>query len=146
MMRHILMQVCHDQEQFQHSITLLRIGLGRTLFEVSHRRERVRKQPFQAARVDKVSFAAALHRVIGANKSFIQKMVEAQLLAGKTFRDRIRTPGPLAISTCDSGCHFPPRGLAGFPARDVRERLAHFYVEQADLRENGNSFLAWLEA
>jgi hypothetical protein len=21
----------------------------------------------------------------------------------------------LAISTCDSGCHFPPRSLAGFP-------------------------------
>jgi len=126
MMSHILVQVCHDQQQFQHSITLLRVGFGRTLFKIFYGRERVGKQPFQATRVDKVSFAAALHRVIGADKSFIQKMVEAQLLARETSRDWIRTPGPSAISTCDSGCHFPPRGLAGFPARDVRERLAYF--------------------
>jgi hypothetical protein len=115
MMRHIFMQVCHNQQQLQHPITLLRIGLGRTLFKVFYGRERVGQQPLQAAGIDKLSFPAALHRVIGANKSFIQKMVEAQLLAGKAFRDWIRTPGPLAISTCDSGCHFPPRGLAGFP-------------------------------
>jgi hypothetical protein len=28
----------------------------------------------------------------------------------------------------------------------VRERLAYFQVEQAELRENSNSLLAWLEA
>jgi hypothetical protein len=59
--------------------------------------------------------------MIGANKRFIQKMIEAQLLAGKAFGDGIRTPGPLAISTCNSGCHYPPRGLAGFP-QGMRER------------------------
>jgi hypothetical protein len=117
MMCHILMQVCDDQEQLKHSVTLLRIRYGCTLFEVSHRRKRVGKQPFQTARIDNVPLAAALHRVIGANERFIEKMVEAQLFAGKTFWDRIRTPSPLAISTCASGCHFPPRGLAGFPAR-----------------------------
>jgi len=143
MMRHVFMQVGHDQQQFQHSITLLRIRLGSTLFKIFYGRERVGKQPFQAVRVDKVSFATTLHRVIGADKGFIQKMIEAQLLAGKAFRDRIRTPGPLAISTFDSGCHMPPRGLAGFPARYVRERLACFEAEQTRLRENSNSFLAW---
>ena len=80
--------------------------------------------------------------MIRANKRLIQKMIEAQLLACEAFRDRIRTPSLSAISTGDSGCHFPPRGLVGFPARRVRERLAYFQAGHAGLRENNNSCLA----
>ncbi|MGH9735804.1 MAG: hypothetical protein ACRD8A_14585 [Candidatus Acidiferrales bacterium] len=78
-MRDVFVKVSQDQKQFQHSIALVRSGAVPRILQIVNDGERVGKQPFQRLGVNSLSHPAALKRLIRADKSFIQKVIEAEL-------------------------------------------------------------------
>lgn len=78
-MRDVFMKIRQDQKQFKHSIALPRVGPLQRLFQIIDDHERVGEQPFQRLGVNSLSDTAALKRLVCSDKSFIQKMIEAQL-------------------------------------------------------------------
>lgn len=110
MVRNVLVKICKDQQQLEHAVALIRIRFSCALFEVFHDRERIGEQPFQIVRVQLFALVRAFKRLIGAQKSFVKKMVQAKLLARESLRKCIRTPGP-AAPYVDGGSHDSPRDL-----------------------------------
>lgn len=82
MMRDVLVEIGQHQEQIQHSLALLRNGGARVFFQRFDDRQRVGQQPFQLFGAQRTLFAASREGVIGANGGLIEKMIDAQLLAG----------------------------------------------------------------
>lgn len=85
----VLVEVRQNQQQFEHPIALIGIGLGGSFFKIFHNGQRVRKQPFQVARIHGAALAAAIEGVVGAEKCFVKKMVQAQLLGSQGCGNRI---------------------------------------------------------
>src|SRR5271167_4360817 len=110
MVRHILVQVRQDQQQFEHAVTLIRIRVARILLQVFHDCEGIRKQPFQIVRVKLFALMRAFERFIRAKKSLVEKMIQAKLLTRKPHWKWAYTPGP-ATPCVDNGCHDSPRDL-----------------------------------
>jgi hypothetical protein len=107
MVRHILVKVRKDQQQFEHAITLLRLRFVGAFFQILNCGQRIRKQPLETIFGERSTFTAACKGLIRAQKSFIQKMIEAELRAGERRRGRLGTPRPLAIGGT-GGIHLAP--------------------------------------
>jgi len=96
MVRDVFMKVCKDEEKFEHSIALLRIGFGGAFFQVSYDSESVRKQPFQPLTVDGAAATAALQSLIRSDEGFVEEVIEAKLFALEGHRNRVVTRIPSA--------------------------------------------------
>lgn len=88
MVCHILLEVRENQQQFQHTVALIRVRLVRAFLQIFYHRKRIGKQPIQAAGIERAPLPAALQRVVRANKRLVKKVIQAELLAGKTSGDR----------------------------------------------------------
>jgi len=91
MVRDVLMKVGELQQQFEHPVPVLRLGIARFLFEVLDDRESVGKQPFDIRGIHLAPLAAAAERLVRAKKRVVQKMLEAKLLVREGRWNRIRT-------------------------------------------------------
>jgi hypothetical protein len=107
MVRHILVEIREDQQQFKHTITLLWLRFVGAFFQILDCSQRIRKQPFQTIFRERRTFTAACESLVGAQKRLIQKVIEAELRAGERRRGRLGTPGPLAIGGT-GGIHLAP--------------------------------------
>lgn len=107
MVRHVLVEIREDKKQFEHPVTLLRLWFVGAFFQILNCGQRIRQQPLKTIFGERSTFTAARKRLIRAQKSFIQKMIEAELRAGERRRSRLGTPGPLAISGT-GGFHLAP--------------------------------------
>jgi hypothetical protein len=85
--RHILVQIREDQQQLEHSIALVFAALGRLDIQIVHDRQRIGEQPFETDGVNGLAGATPLERLIGPFVRFVEKMIQAKLLSGKTVRD-----------------------------------------------------------
>jgi hypothetical protein len=109
-MRDVFLEIREDQKQLKHSVALLRIRLVRSFFEVFDDRERIRKQPLEAARIHRFPAAEVLQSAIRSNERFVEKVVEAELFGNKSHWDRAWTPKPAARSG-HGGIHRLLHGL-----------------------------------
>jgi hypothetical protein len=109
-MRDVFLEVRKDQQQLKHSVALLRIRFVGSVFEVLDDRERIGKQPFEAAWIHRLPAAEILECAIRPNKCFVEKMVEAKLFGDKPYGDRAWTPRPAAGSV-HGGVHDLLHGL-----------------------------------
>lgn len=125
MMRDILVQVGKNQKQLEHAIALFRLRLVRGLFQILDDCEGIGKQPFKTTGIKRSAFAAASQSLVGADKSVVEKMVEAKPNSAKRGRNRFRTPNPEAASG-HGGSHHTPQISSGYYL-EVRERLTHFF-------------------
>jgi hypothetical protein len=107
MVRHVLVEIREDQQQFKHTITLLWLRFVGAFFQILDCGQRIRKQPFQTIFGERRTFTAACESQVGAQKRFIQKVIEAELRAGERRRGRLGTPWPLAIGGT-GGIHLVP--------------------------------------
>jgi hypothetical protein len=108
MVRDVFMQIRQDQQQFEHAIALFGLRFVGTLFQILHGGERIGEQPFQAFFAQRRSFTAARESLIGAQKSFIEKMIEAKFRAGERRR---RSPGAASTYAMDGNSGFHPSPL-----------------------------------
>jgi hypothetical protein len=107
MVRDVFMEIRKDQQQFEHAIALFGLRLVGALFQILHRGERIGKQPFQAFSCQRRSFTAERESLIGAQKSFIEKMIEAKLCTGECRRRRLCAASTYAMDG-NSGFHPTP--------------------------------------
>jgi hypothetical protein len=103
--RDVFVQICEHQEQLQHAVALFGARLFGALFQIFHRGQRVGEQPFEAFFAERNAFAAAGQGQIGADESFIEKMIETQLGGGERGRSGVRASGAIAMDG-SGGCHF----------------------------------------
>jgi hypothetical protein len=96
MMRHVFLQVRKDQKKFEHAVALVRVRLVRAFFEIFNHGERIRKQPFEAAGIDRFTPTEILQSAIGSNERLVEKMIEAELFGNEPYRNRAGTPRPAA--------------------------------------------------
>jgi hypothetical protein len=92
MVRHVFVKVGEHQQEFEHPVTVLRLGIAGLLFEILHDRQSVRQEPLNVRWIHGLPFAAAVKSPIGAEKCVVQKMFEAELFVRQSRRDRTRTP------------------------------------------------------
>jgi hypothetical protein len=78
------MQIREDQQQLEHSVTLVGIALSRLLVQIIHDGKRIGEQPFETYRVDRLAGAAALEGLVGPDECLIEKMVQAELFRAET--------------------------------------------------------------
>jgi hypothetical protein len=93
MVRDVFVQIREDEQELEHTIALFGLGLVGTFF--------------QAVFGEWGSLAAARQSLIGAQKRFVEKMIQAQLRAGECRRRRLRAS---RTGTMDgnNGCHPTP--------------------------------------
>lgn len=126
MVSDVLVNVREDQQKLKHPVPLAGIGLARSFFEVLDDRQRIRKQPFHALWVGGNTAAAAVERLIRSQESFVEEMVEAELLAGESHRDRSCARKPQANSGYGA-VHSTPHTLgAGTPSEELGETSTYF--------------------
>lgn len=87
--RDVFVEVGEDEEKLEHAVALLGIGLFGAFLKVADDEERVGEQPFERFRVDGMTALAALHGLVGAEKGFVEKVVEAKLLGRESARNRV---------------------------------------------------------
>jgi len=104
----VFMEIRQDQQQFEHTIALFGLRLVGALFQILHGGERVGKQPLQAFFGQRRSFTAARESLIGAQKGFIEKMIEAKLCARECRRSRFCATSSYAM---DGNSAFHPTPL-----------------------------------
>jgi hypothetical protein len=107
MMCDVLVEIREDQQQLEHAITLFRLRFVRALFQIFDRRERVRKQPFQAGFGKWGPFTATLESLIGTQERFVEKMIQAESCASERRRRGLRAPRTGAVDGY-SGFHRTP--------------------------------------
>jgi hypothetical protein len=78
------MQIREDQQQLEHSVTLVGIALSRLLVQIIHDGKRIGEQPFETYRVDRLTGAAALKRLVGPHERFVEEMIQAELFRAET--------------------------------------------------------------
>lgn len=98
MMGDIFVEVGEAQKKLKHAVALRRIRFGGAFLEVLHDGERIREQPFEALRVNRLAGATTLKRVVGALESLFEEMIEAKLLGREGVRDGVGTRAMLAGS------------------------------------------------
>jgi hypothetical protein len=108
MVRDVFMEIRQDQQQFEHAIALFGLRLVGALFQILHGGKRVGQQPFQALFGQRRSFTAAREGLIGAQKSFIEKMIEAKLGASQRRRSGLCAT---RTDTMDGNSGFHPTPL-----------------------------------
>jgi hypothetical protein len=106
--RDVFVQVRENEKEFEHSIALLRIRFAGAFFQVFHDREGVSEEPLEAFRVYGAAGTATLEGLVGANKSLVEEMVEAVLLACEGLRDRLGTRIPSARDR-NRRVHYTPQ-------------------------------------
>jgi hypothetical protein len=115
MVRDIFLEIGEDQKQFQHAVAEFKVGFGGLIVEIIDNCQRVGQQPFEFGGVDGAAVAAKPQCVIGAEKRFVEKMVQTEALDVQSRRDRIgasNSPAP----TGDRSCHnVSPRILNKTP-------------------------------
>jgi len=123
MVCNILVKVGEHQQQFKHSVPMMRFGVARFLFQILDDCERVGEQPFDIGGIHRAPLTAAVEGLVRAEKCVIQEMLEAQLLVCEGRRNRILTRRPSAPSSC-SRVHSQSQSpkMEFFP-RAVRQRL-----------------------
>ena len=89
MMGDVFVEVRQNQQQLEHPVALIRIRLGGAFFEIFHNRQRIRKQPFQVARIHGAALAAAIEGAIGPQERFVKKVIETQSFGGQSCGNRI---------------------------------------------------------
>jgi hypothetical protein len=85
--RDVFVKIRQDQQQFEHAVALLRVGLFGAFLEVVDDQERVGEQPFEGFGVNGAPALAALHGLVCAEKGFVEKVVETKLLCGESARN-----------------------------------------------------------
>jgi hypothetical protein len=75
----VFMQVRETEYEFEHAVTLIGIGFIGAGFELLHGSKRVREEPFEFVRLQRMATLAILESAFGAHGSFVEEMVEAQL-------------------------------------------------------------------
>jgi hypothetical protein len=85
MVCYVLMQVGKNQQQFQHSVTLLGSPHSPLVVQIIDNRKRIGEQPLKPKCINRLASAATLQGLIGSDKRLIQEMIKAQL-----FRDKAR--------------------------------------------------------
>lgn len=96
MVRNIFVKIRQNQKKFEHTVALIGIGLSGAFFQILHDHQSIREQPFESFRIDQAARATALQSLIGADEGFVQKVVEAELLACEGKRNRVGTRVALA--------------------------------------------------
>ena len=107
MVGNVFVKIGEDQQQLKHAITLFRLRLVSALFQILHGSERIRKQPFEAFFRQQRTLTAARECLIGAQKCFVEEMIEAKLCASKRRRRKFSAPGTGAMDR-NSGFHPTP--------------------------------------
>lgn len=82
MVSDVFVEVRQNQQQLKHPIALIRIRLGGAFLEIFHDCQRIRKQPFQIARIHGAALAAAIESAISPYECFVKKVIETQLFGG----------------------------------------------------------------
>jgi len=77
MVCHVFVQVCQNQQEFEHAVPLVRIGLGGAFFEILYHGERVREQPLDVSWAHRLPFAAPAEHQIRSKERFVEKVIEA---------------------------------------------------------------------
>jgi hypothetical protein len=106
MVRCIFVKICEAEQQFEHAIALFRFWIANALFQVIHDRQCIRQQPFESLGFDLVAVAASLHRLAGAQKGLIEKMIQAHVLASEAGRNEICAGLP-PTNPGNVGIHIP---------------------------------------
>jgi hypothetical protein len=135
MVRNVFVKIRKDQQQFEHTVTLIRIRCSCAVFEVLDDRECIREQPFQIVRIELFAPVSTFESFICAEKSFVEKMVQAKLFAREPLRKRFRTPGP-AASYMDGGSHDSPRDLESSFLRGACRETSTINCLRALMRRN----------
>jgi len=81
MVRDVFVQIRKDQQQLKHAIALFGLRLVGALFQILHGGERIGKEPLQAFFADWRSFTAARECLVGAQKRFIQEVIQTKFRA-----------------------------------------------------------------
>ena len=97
-MRDVLLQIRDNQQQLQHTVALIRIRPVGAFLEILDDRERVREQPFNAARIERVALAAKLESPFVPDERFVQEMVKAELFGHQAGRNQSSASRPPAVS------------------------------------------------
>jgi len=116
--RDVLVEVCENKKEFEHSVALLRIRFAGAFFEVFHDSEGVSEKPFEALGVHGAAGAAALERLVSANERLVEEMVEAELLAGEGPRNRLGTRLPSARDR-NRRVHYTPQSAFERPSLEA---------------------------
>jgi hypothetical protein len=82
MVRDILVEVRQNQQQLEHPVTLIRIGLCGAFFQIFHDHQSIGEEPFKIALVHGAALAAVIEGKVSAQKSFLKKMIETQSFSG----------------------------------------------------------------
>jgi hypothetical protein len=128
MVRHVFVEICEDQQQFEHAVPLLGIWLACSGLEVLDDRQGIRQQPFNVSALQGTPLPASAEGVVGAQKRLVKKMVETQLLARQGSGDRVRARCPLATPG-DGGHNITTQSRCTF--QGTRRRAYHrLFVRQ----------------
>jgi len=139
----VFLQVGKDQEQFEHPIALLGGGIGAPILQVFNDRQGVRQQPLKSVGVDRQAVAALLEGLTGADKCFVEKVFQAEPLAGKSRRNDSSAQRTAATSgqSCVHGVpHNPtPVGREDTTIPGCQEKISASAVARQPTRELPNS-------
>jgi hypothetical protein len=81
MVRGVLVQIREAQHKFEHTVALIGVRFIGVGFELLHRRERVGEEPLQILGAQRFAALAVRERLLGANRGFIEKMIQTKLRA-----------------------------------------------------------------
>lgn len=109
MMRDVFLQIREDQEQLEHAIADVVVVCGGAIIEVIDDSQGIREKPFEFGGIDGAVFTAEFQCMIGAQKSFVQKMTQAEAFRSQSGRNWIRALDPPAIAGDKGGHEFTPR-------------------------------------
>src|SRR5580700_10428923 len=115
------MKIGEAEQKLEHAIPLVRVRVIGPSLQAVHHGEGIGEKPIHALGINRSALVPALQGLVRSNKSLIEKMVEAQLLRSKTWRDRIGARCPSAISG-NRGVHGIPSHGAEVPPLKVLER------------------------
>jgi len=87
-----------SEQELEHAVPLFRIGSAGVFFEALYNGKGIGQQPFNVAWRHVATLAASAESLVGPQKRFFQKMVEAELLVSERGRDGLGARGPSAVS------------------------------------------------
>ena len=121
-MRHVLVQVCKNQQEFEHAVALVGIRFGCAFFEILDDRKGIGEQPFQRFGIYRKPAPATVKSLAGTQERFVHEMIQTKLLARERERNRLGTLGPLAISG-SADVHDTPTPLGTVGRSEAGARL-----------------------
>src|SRR5215469_17936087 len=94
----VFVNIRQTEQQFQHAVAVFRLGVPRAFFQINDNRERVGQKALKSFRIDGISLTAPRHGLVRAAKCFFQKVSQAHLFPGQTWRNQMGTRSPAAKS------------------------------------------------